>query len=473
MINEVAETLRSEGVDQIPDTERLLQAVNRSKDEAVAILEQIDASDFVVTATYSVSQGASGITLPDGYTSAAGLGITNPSGTPPAFRRLVSVTRTDLGYDIDVPIIDVQDRHSGYAATGKFGNSPVMYREGNALKFDSESGAFTSMTLVLRYAAQVPDLDGTDNSARFTLYPQEWDDIIVKRAILSLLPARLEQARAKFSEMLRERIAQLQASRQKRTHYGPALLRTPLETAGTIGQLINEVIDNLRFEGVDKPPETERILRALNRAKDEMVAVLESEDQNEFVTTATYSVSQGDTSITLPDGYTSAASLNITDPSGTPPAFRRLIGLTRTDLGYDLDVPVIDIRDRHSGYSFTGNTGDAPILYRQGNTLRFDSESGAFTAMTLVLRYAAQVADLDGTDETARYDLFPQEWLDLIVNRATLMLMPASLAQARAKFAEVLRDRLAQLRVSRQRQIHDGPAFVRAEWDLPRYEVWY
>jgi len=231
----------------------------------------------------------------------------------------------------------------------------------------------------------------------------------------------------------------------------------------TFGEMKAEVKDNLVAEGIEAPG-TIRVEKLLNRAKNEIVAVMESLFENDFTTTATYTVTAGDASIALPDGYTLGSALNITDPDEetAPPAFRRIIGLTRTDLGQDEEAVIIAPHQRHDQTTYTGMEGNKPILYRQGNTLRFDSESGAGASMTLVLRYAQAVPDLTGNTDSERYDLIRVEWDDLIVTRATLHAVPAE-HLAQGKYRLLYADRINQLREFGQQSIRTGPAHVRME----------
>ena len=229
----------------------------------------------------------------------------------------------------------------------------------------------------------------------------------------------------------------------------------------TVGSMKEEVKANLVTEGIGAPG-TERIVKLLNRAKNEIVAVMESLYENDFTTTATYTVTSGDAYITLPDGHTTAEDLNISDPTGTPPACRRIIGLTRTDLGADDEVILIAPHERHDQTVSIGMEGNKPIMYRQGNTLRFDADGGANAGMTLLLRYAQAVPDLDGATASERFDLIREEWDDLIVTRATLHAVPAEHA-ARNKYRELFADRIDQLRDFGQQSIRTGPVYIRRE----------
>lgn len=211
-----------------------------------------------------------------------------------------------------------------------------------------------------------------------------------------------------------------------------------------IGQLYEEVKDNLVLEGIDKPPNRPRLIRIINRAKDDLVALLESVDPLCFLVRKSYSVDSAAASITLPDG----------DTEGEP-RWRRILGLSRD---YTSHEAIVRIYDRRSDALRESPAGF--YMYREGNTLYFNDPGGAPGSMTLLLRYSAAVDDLDGTDTTAEYDYIPEEWLDLIVMRATMDLLPAANA-GRYKWKERYVDRTAVLGRSAQLAVHDSPSRVK------------
>jgi hypothetical protein len=201
----------------------------------------------------------------------------------------------------------------------------------------------------------------------------------------------------------------------------------------TLKEMTAELTDNIKLGGTDAPSMA-RCISLINRAKDEIVTRMELLNRDVFVTRQEYTVAADDASITLP-----------TD-------FRRAVGLTRTDLSYDVDGVIMDTRERAMWRSYSNNNipipgfttesgGNVPIVYPEGNYLYFARKDGAPTAMTLVLRYAKRVADLAKSDIDDSFDDIPDEWHHLIVALATANALPRASgehAKWRERFVEMV-----------------------------------
>jgi hypothetical protein len=98
-------------------------------------------------------------------------------------------------------------------------------------------------------------------------------------------------------------------------------------------------------------------------------------------------------------------------------------------------------------------------MYREGNKLWFKDGTGSPIAGTLRLRYAPAVDDLSSDDASATYDYIPAEYLDMVVARATVDLLPAGTSSA-MKWERRWGERLRQMREASSRTVHDGPARV-------------
>jgi len=217
----------------------------------------------------------------------------------------------------------------------------------------------------------------------------------------------------------------------------------------TLEQMRAEVQDSCEIEG-GNAPSSEVTTRMLNRAKNEIVAQIEVLNQGHFTQRKTFTVAAGDASITLPDGSTSDL------------AVRRILGLTRTDLTADVECIIHPQWDRDKfNYADLDAISYQPRLYREGYKLYFTDRGGAAQAMTLVLRYAAAVLDLDQTDLTAKYTMIPDEWMDLITMYATLLCLPANNA-GRKKYLDMYMARLETMREVVQRSTLTQPSSIEA-----------
>jgi len=225
----------------------------------------------------------------------------------------------------------------------------------------------------------------------------------------------------------------------------------------TLAELMEEIKDNLLLEGIE-PPSAKRMLRAINHAKDDVTAEMQTADQGLLTARQTYTVAAGDASITLPAD------------------FRELISLVRTDQNANAPVECI-VKDFRQLMQYVPNPNDPvlttqaedrPTLYREGDKLYFwnTAATGAPSAMTLVLRYGQRVADLDGTSQAASFTTIPDEWEDLIQLRATLRLIPGS-HKAQPKWAGDYAARLTQMRRMVSRPIRNRPLRVQFDPDSP------
>lgn len=213
----------------------------------------------------------------------------------------------------------------------------------------------------------------------------------------------------------------------------------------TLRDMIVELKDNLMLEGATEVPGDPRLRRALNRAKDDIVARVEQVDPQQFAARHDYTVVAGVASVTLPDGAT----------PGTPRC-RRILSLTQVQNGaIESMVKLYDFRDIGLKESPAGFW-----LYREGRLLYFNSANGAPGSMTLRLRYAAAVPDLDGTDADAAYDQLEADLIDLVVIQATLDLLPGNNV-ARLKWNQRLEQRWGQVERSYSRFDRSQPVRVR------------
>lgn len=225
-------------------------------------------------------------------------------------------------------------------------------------------------------------------------------------------------------------------------------------TVGTIRKVVGE---NLKRAGVTTLPNASELLGIVNRAKDEVVQRMEIMDESGlFTTRATFSVAQGDPSITLP-----------TD-------FRRLIQLRRTDSGRDEKIEVYETRTRDDA---GGNTINWPMaglgsaaVYEEGGKLWFVQTAGAPEAMTMRLHYRNRVADATETAASlnAEYSGFPGEWADLIAQCATAMALPAANPEY-GRYMARYNDGLALMKQAINERVLDGPKRVRLKsWPWSR-----
>jgi hypothetical protein len=207
----------------------------------------------------------------------------------------------------------------------------------------------------------------------------------------------------------------------------------------TLAQMRTEVIQNLETEQLAKMPNGDQVIRALNRAKNDVVARLEQIRPNLFVARSDTTVTAGDTSVSLPTGC------------------RRILGVAQvgTD-GSESKVRVYDHRDEGEKDTYDC----AYWLLLEGNALYYSDSGGWGEGTTIRIRYATSVADLSATDTGASYSLVPDEWTDLITIQATLDLLPAG-HLARAKWTDRKVDRLNTLVTSADMFIDDKPLVVR------------
>lgn len=220
--------------------------------------------------------------------------------------------------------------------------------------------------------------------------------------------------------------------------------------ATTLAQMRSEVAQNLETEQLSRIPNGDQVIRALNRAKNDIVARLEQIRPNLFVAREDTSVTSGDTSVDLPD------------------ACRRVMGVTEVGGdGSEYRVRVYDHRD--DGEKDTSDM--AYWLTLEGGTLYHSDSAGWGSAVTIRVRYATFVADLSANDTSASYSLVPDEWTDLITIQATLDLLPAGHA-ARAKWSERKMDRLNTLLAASDMFIDDKPLRVRRVDNLEE-GYWY
>jgi hypothetical protein len=219
----------------------------------------------------------------------------------------------------------------------------------------------------------------------------------------------------------------------------------------TFEDMRQELTENCELAGT-KVPQQPRIVRVLNRAKDYIGSQMELCDPEVFIARSTFTVAAGDASITMP-----------TD-------FVRLIGLTRTDTGSDIECIIIDTRERvnfQAGQWWATNFGSGlntftPALYMEGAKMYFLPTTGAGSAMTLVMRYRKRITDLVLTaiSSTQTYTEIPAEWHGLIVDMATMYCLPAG-AKDYAQYASRVAAGVATMQVSMTRRNMTGPAYIR------------
>lgn len=178
----------------------------------------------------------------------------------------------------------------------------------------------------------------------------------------------------------------------------------------TLLEMQRRLVEELNRADADAPA-PERLVEILNSAKDRLVTDLENFAPDIFVARQSFSVAQGDASITLP-----------TD-------FRRVIGLTRTDTQYPVEVEIVDSRERYLRVPMQqliyiqNHALYAPSMYLEADKLYFVVAPP--NAMTLLLRYAKRIADLAVTDAPSTYANIPVEWHHLLVDMAAEHACPA------------------------------------------------
>lgn len=179
MRNAIAENLLVEGVDT-PNPERLTQLVNRAKNHVVALRDRFDRYWFLERKDYSVSRTDASITLPDG------------SGEDAAFRRLITVEWVER--KVAVAVYEhgaLQEKDYGEAGF-------YLTREGRSLYFSARTGAPSDMTLRAHYAGLVADLGTDDDAEGFDRLEHDWCDLVEAYATVLGVPARNEEATAKW-----------------------------------------------------------------------------------------------------------------------------------------------------------------------------------------------------------------------------------------------------------------------------------
>lgn len=182
----------------------------------------------------------------------------------------------------------------------------------------------------------------------------------------------------------------------------------------TLQEMFEELADNLRLAQTDPIPSNQRMARLLNRAKDDVVGLLTQTNEHFFGTSKTYAVAANTASVALPS---------------TPDAtLRRVVSLHEVDAnGTESQITVIDIREKDTPTPYLrAVTPDIePFrIYLHGNSLYFVPVPAR--ALSLLLRYIGNVADLAFTAGASSFSLIPSEYHSLIVDRATMAAMPAS-----------------------------------------------
>lgn len=210
----------------------------------------------------------------------------------------------------------------------------------------------------------------------------------------------------------------------------------------TLEDLRDEVADILTAEGINPLPGVPRIVRALNRAKNDACAKLEPLRHDLFTWRLDFEVNYPDSFISLPNGA---------DP--LYPAVRRIIGLTLVDDNdNETRIPVYDRRDPQE------RENDLWMYLEQG-ALWFGRQDGSPQTFKFRLRYTAVPPDLTAGQGSSSYQRIPDEWADLIVLQAALDLMPVGPGFARWKARRD--ERLVELLRSNSRPVDDRPIRVR------------
>lgn len=209
----------------------------------------------------------------------------------------------------------------------------------------------------------------------------------------------------------------------------------------TLEDLRDEVADILAVENISPLPGPARIVRALNRAKNDVAAKLEPLRPDLFTWRLDGSVEYPDSFITLPNG---------SDP--LYPAVRRILGVTLLDGDAEVRVPVYARNDPRARES------DLWFYWEQG-ALWFGDLSGPKRTLRFRLRYAGLPGDLTVAQGDAYYQRIPDEWADVMVFQAALDMLPTGPAFARWRGRRD--ERLNELLRSNVRPVDDGPIRVR------------
>lgn len=212
----------------------------------------------------------------------------------------------------------------------------------------------------------------------------------------------------------------------------------------TLAELRERTTELLMLEGAAEQPNAKRLLGALNLAKNDVVGLMETLNPWAFIERVDRTVAAGDAYVSLPPQDATEAPL------------RRLMGVhvVNSD-GSETAVEVLELRDPAQRYYEAGFW-----MYPEGRRLYFSGETGADLAMTLRLRYAAEVSNLDGTDLAAEYDYLTGDWLDVVVMQAVADLLPAA-NPGRAKWIGRRNERVALLTPTYGRRNSSQPLRVR------------
>jgi hypothetical protein len=210
-------------------------------------------------------------------------------------------------------------------------------------------------------------------------------------------------------------------------------------------ELATQSLDNVGRDGND-------IVDVINEAAREVANEVIRMDQDRLVYTRSYSVSQGDADLDLPDG---------SDPQY--PRWRKIIGVTRTDESAPLALDVLNRRQLESDPAWfcTGSYA----VYLENSKLVFAAPDGAPADMTVAVRYVAALPLATRASMSATpFDLLPTEWTDAIVDLATAKLVPIEKPTTRAYYENRARAMMGQMRAADSRPQHTGTTFVRREW---------
>lgn len=217
----------------------------------------------------------------------------------------------------------------------------------------------------------------------------------------------------------------------------------------TLGEMQRRLIEELNRADVDAPA-AERLVEILNTAKDRLVSELEMFASDIFVARQSYAVVAGDTSVTLPSD------------------FRRIIGLTRTDLTTPVEVEILDTRERYlrvplqQAIYIQAQSLYAPAVYLEADKVYFVTTPP--TSLTLLLRYAKRVADLTVSDGTSSYASIPNEWHHQLVDMAAEHACPAKSPEHKKIVARVVAGRQMMATALSQRNDAFAYSIRRVPW---------
>lgn len=143
-----------------------------------------------------------------------------------------------------------------------------------------------------------------------------------------------------------------------------------------------------------------RLNRALNGAKDTVVAAIQQVDEGYFVTTSTFAVSASSTIHALP-----------TD-------FRKVLYLERTDVDPPTKVGLIDWRQQDNYRYGNLSTVRSMRAYLKGTNIHF---MGVSSAMSIAMDFGFMVLDVSATGSS--FDGIPADYHDVVVTGATWRLL--------------------------------------------------